>query len=169
MRSRQEYIKGIKGIEAQQKGEVFSPAMVEKLIGYPARWKTLKKAELARLLTAWQELMAQCPHTDRWQRVEWGDRAVSLSAAGRRWVDYFGFATRGEARAFLTKILPHCRWAMIRPSGKRLNASFECKVWGLSDAELNRMVREEEVKKAAIARQLYEAIARQLSHSLIQR
>jgi hypothetical protein len=31
------------------------------------------------------------------------------------------------------------------------------------------MVREEEVKKAAIARQLYEAIARQLSHSLIQR
>ncbi len=63
-----------------------------------------------------------------------GDRRVSLLANGHPWVDYFGFPSLKSAEAFLDQVLPHCDWAMVRKCGKRVNASFECKVWGLTES-----------------------------------
>jgi hypothetical protein len=130
--SKEQITHEIEAIETRQKGTVFSPEMIEKILGISRPWKSLKKLELIQVLEAWNHLLQSCPKTAHWETVVIGDRMVSLLAEGHPWVDYFGFPSLKSAEAFLNQVLPHCNWAMIRKSGKRVNASFECKVWGLT-------------------------------------
>ncbi|MCT7984823.1 hypothetical protein NG796_16255 [Laspinema sp. A4] len=129
--SKEQLIHEIAGIDRRQKGTVFSSEVIGKILGHPQPWRTLKKDELIQVLEAWNHLLESCPKTADWKRIERGDRQVSLLADGHPWVDYFGFPSLKSAELFLEEVLPHCDWAIIRKSGKRVNASFECKVWGL--------------------------------------
>lgn len=131
--SKEQLIHEIAVIDRRQKGSVFSAGVIGKILGHPQSWKTLKKDELIQLLEAWNHLLQSCPKTAHWETVVKGDRRVSLLADGQPWVDYFGFPSRPSAQAFLDQVLPHCDWAIVRSSGKRVNASFECKVWGLTE------------------------------------
>ncbi|MCT7995756.1 hypothetical protein [Laspinema olomoucense] len=119
-------------IDRRQKSTVFSPGIIGKILGTPQSWRSLKKDELIQVLEAWHHLLESCPKTSHWETVERGDRRVSLLADGQPWVDYFGFPSLKSAETFLEQVLPHCDWAIVRKSGKRVNASFECKVWGLT-------------------------------------
>lgn len=134
--SKEQLIHEIAIIDRRQKGTVFSPGVIGKILGHPQSWRTLKKDELIQILETWHHLLQSCPKTANWETVEKGDRRVSLLADGQPWVDYFGFPSRQSAEAFLDQVLPHCNWAIVRKSGKRVNASFECKVWGLTDDSL---------------------------------
>ena len=130
--SKEQLIHEIVVIHRRQKGIVFSPGVIGKILGNPQPWRSLKKDELIQVLEAWHSLLQSCPKTAHWETVERGDRQVSLLADGQTWVDYFGFPSLKSAETFLDQVLPHCDWAIVRPSGKRVNASFECKVWGLT-------------------------------------
>lgn len=130
--SKEQLIHEIAIIHRGQKGIVFSQGIIGKILGHPQSWRTLKKDELIQVLEAWHDLLHSCPKTANWETVERGDRRVSLLADGQPWVDYFGFPSLKSAETFLAQVLPHCDWAIVRKSGKRVNASFECKVWGLN-------------------------------------
>lgn len=130
----------IEKINQQQQGDAFSFAMIEKLLGVRKTWKQLNKTELSHILEAWHQLLAQCPQTSNWKTIKVSDRLLSIMADNQRWVDYFGFASFTPAAEFIKEILPHCQWAMMRKSGKRLNTSIECKVWGLSAAKYQDLV-----------------------------
>lgn len=134
--SKEQLIHEIAVINRRQKSTVFSPGVIGKILGNPQSWRSLKKDELIQVLEAWNHLLQSCPKTANWETVQRGDRQVSLLADGQPWVDYFGFPSLKSAETFLDQVLPHCDWAIVRPSGKRVNASFECKVWGLNQNDL---------------------------------
>lgn len=149
----------IETIEKRQKGEVFSAPTIKKLLGTSKTWKSLKKNELIVVLNAWKEMLAKCPQTANWETLPIGDRIVCVTADGQRWVDYFGFPSMSCAEAFLEQILPDCHWAMLRKSGKRVNASVECKVWGLEAEKFEAMIGREKERLSPKMTVLYHGIS----------
>lgn len=156
--TKQQLSKQIRLINLRQKGEAFPKQMVCKLVGEEKTWKALKKEGLVLAIAAWNELMGQCPQTANWQTVKTSDRIISLIADGKRWVDYFGFRRMASAEKFIEQILPHCKWVAIRKSGKRLNASIECKVWGLEQEQFDLIVAKEKTASSPKMAMLYYAI-----------
>lgn len=148
----------IEKINQRQQGDAFSSVMVEKVLGVRKTWKQLNKSELCQILEAWEQLLAKCPQTSDWKTIKVSDRLLSVTGDGQRWVDYFGFASFTPAAEFISQILPDCQWAMIRKSGKRLNASIECKVWGLSEAKYQELVNQEKAKDIPSMIMVYDAV-----------
>ncbi|MEB3830987.1 hypothetical protein [Phormidium sp. CCY1219] len=136
-------IEEVRSIDRHQSGEAFSPATIAKVLGTPKSRYSLTKQELSGVLDAWKSMLAQCPKTANWKTLTISTRMVSLCADGERWVDYFGFPSLQAARQFQDWILPHCHWAMVRKGGQRVNASFECKVWGLDQQIFQALVNRE--------------------------
>ena len=143
--TKEQLLKVITQIEKTQKGEVFSPPIIGKILGTPQKKTALNKSELSQVVSVWKEMLSVCPQTGNWLPLAISNHIVSLTANGVRWVDYFGFPSKKSAEEFLEKIMPHCQWAMLRQSGKRVNASFECKVWGLEEQEFLSIVAQEKV------------------------
>ncbi len=148
----------ISKINQRQQGDAFSSVMVEKVLGVKKPWKQLNKSELCQILEAWEQLLAKCPQTSDWKTIKVSERLLSVMADNQRWVNYFGFASLTPAAEFTSQILPHCQWAMIRQSGKRLNASIECKVWGLSEAKYQELVDQEKAKHIPSMLIIYDAV-----------
>jgi hypothetical protein len=148
----------IEKINQRQQGDAFSSMMVEKVLGVRKTWKQLNKSELCQILESWEKLLAKCPQTSDWKTIKVSDRLLSVMADNQRWVDYFGFASLTPAEEFFSQILPHCQWAMIRKSGKRLNASIEGKVWGLSAAKYQELVDQEKTKNIPSMIMVYDAV-----------
>jgi hypothetical protein len=148
----------ISKINQRQQGDAFSSVMVEKVLGVAKPWKQLNKSELCQILEAWEKLLALCPHTSDWKTIKVSDRLLSVTGDGQRWVDYFGFASFTPAAEFVRQILPDCQWAMIRKSGKRLNASIEAKVWGLSAAKYQELVDQEKTQNIPSMIMVYDAV-----------
>ncbi|MGE5657799.1 MAG: hypothetical protein ACM37W_14430, partial [Actinomycetota bacterium] len=144
MPTKEDLLKTLAQINKTQKGEVFSAPMLAKILGAPKKWRALSKSELCQVLEAWKEMRSAYPHTANWLSLVISNRMVSLTADGVRWVDYFGFPSQKAAEEFLEKIVPHCQWAMCRQSGKRVNASFECKVWRLEEQQFQAIVNQEQ-------------------------
>lgn len=147
----------IEQINQRQQANAFSSLMVQKVLGVEKTWKQLNKPELSQLLESWEQLMAKCPQTKDWKTVKTSDRLLSVTANGHRWVDYFGFASRNLAQEFATEILPDCQWLLIRKSGKRLNASMECKVWGLAADKYQSLVDREPAQSLPAMILVYDA------------
>lgn len=156
--TKKQLLNQIRQINLRQKGDAFPKQMVHKLAGEEKTWKALNKQELVLAIAAWNELMGQCPQTANWQTIKTSDRIISLTADGKRWVDYFGFRRIATAEKFIEQILPHCQWVAIRKSGKRLNASVECKVWGLEQEQLDLIVAKEKAISPPKMTMLYYAV-----------
>ncbi|WP_449416937.1 hypothetical protein [Phormidium nigroviride] len=143
--TKEQLLKTIAQIQKSQKAEVFCDPAIAKILGTPKKWKALNKSELCLVIDAWKQMLSACPQTANWLPLRISSRIFSLVADGVRWVDYFGFASKQEAEAFLENIMPDCKWAAIRQGGKRVNASFECKVWGLSSEKFQSIVANEKM------------------------
>lgn len=148
----------IKTINQGQQANAFSSLMGQKVLGVKKSWKQLNKRELGQMLEAWDKMLANCPQTSDWKTVKVSDRLVSITANGHRWVDYFGFASFTPAQEFVTEILPHCHWALIRQSGHRLNVSIECKVWGLAPDKYQLLVDREKAQSIPKIILVYDAV-----------
>jgi hypothetical protein len=148
----------IEKINQRQQANTFSSLAIQKVLGVQKSWKQLNKRELRQMLEAWEQLLAKCPQTSNWKTVKTSDRLLSVTADGQRWVDYFGFASRTLAQEFATEILPHCQWVLIRKSGKRLNASIECKVWGLAADKYQSLVDQEKAQSIPAMILVYDAV-----------
>lgn len=148
----------IEQIDQRQQAKTFSTLMVEKVLGVQKSCKQLNKRELIQMLDAWEQLLTKCPKTSDWKTVKVSDRLLSITADGQRWVDYFGFASWTLAQEFVTEILPHCQWVLIRKSGKRLNVSIECKIWGLATDKYQSLVEKEKSQSIPAMILVYDAV-----------
>lgn len=158
MNTKTELHQRIEKINQKQQANTFSSLMVEKVFGSQKSWKQLNKQELVQMLDAWEQILIKCPQTSDWKTVTVSDRLLSVTANGQRWVDYFGFPSWTPAQKFMTEILPDCEWALIRKSGKRLNVSIECKVWGLNAEKYQLLVEQEKAQKIPDMILVYDAI-----------
>lgn len=122
--------------------------MVERYLGVRKSWSRLTKAELVTMLEALDAIKASCPKTRNWQKAQYSPTLAAQYADGSLWVVYVGCGDVYEANRKLNLFAQCSDWVVVRRDVKRLNATYELKIWGI-DPEVFASLAERAGRMAA--------------------
>lgn len=114
--------------------------MIERHLGIRKSWSRLTKSELVLMLESIDNLKASCPKTRNWKKAQFSPNLAAQYGDGFLWVVYVGCRDIYEANRKLNLFAQCSEWVVMRSVGKRLNAAYELKIWGIDPEVFDTLI-----------------------------